>query len=536
MSDTYYVTTPIYYVNDAPHIGHSYTTIAADVLSRYYRSAGRDVHFLTGTDEHGIKIVKSASDKGMTPQELADSVVVHFQQLWKDLEITNDDFIRTSSDRHEKRVQALVTELVKRDEIYLGKYEGWYDEGQEEFITESTARDNEYKSPINGKPLARYSEPSYFFRLTKWVPKLIEHIEANEHFVQPDARRNEVLSKLKLGVEDLSISRQQEKLGGWGVPMPNDPEHSVYVWIDALSNYYTALGLPEIGDEFDGKDGKYWPADVHLIGKDILWFHAVYWPCMLMALDVPLPKCVFAHGWWTSEGKKMSKTLGNFISREAIAEICEDYSVDVYRYFLLRAVTFGSDGDFSREALKGRYNTDLANGVGNLLSRTVKMIGKYFDGEVPAPAPAEVGADAQGVTDAVATLIESAGAAMAGCQFHRYLDALWALVDATNRFIEVTEPFKLAKDESQRERLGGILYVCGEAVRLILAYLAPVMPASAAKGLAQLGLGAEATNLVEAGRWGVLEAGTKTEKGDGLFPRKLLKHSWKMSRIKRCSK
>jgi len=520
MSETYYVTTPIYYVNDAPHIGHSYTTIAADVLARYHRASGRDVRFLTGTDEHGIKIVKAAGEKDLSPKELADSVVVHFQQLWKDLEITNDDFIRTSSDRHEKRVQALVSEMVSRDEIYLGKYEGWYDEGQEEFVTESTARDNEYKSEINGKPLVRYSEESYFFRLTKWVPRLIEYIEANPHFVQPDSRRNEVLSKLKMGVEDLSISRQQEKLGGWGVPMPNDPSHSVYVWIDALSNYYTSLGMPEIGDEHDGAGKQYWPADMHLIGKDILWFHAVYWPCMLMALDLPLPKCVFAHGWWTSEGKKMSKTLGNFISREAIAEICEEYSVDVYRYFLLRAVTFGSDGDFSREMLKRRYNTELANGVGNLLSRTVKMIGKYFDGVIPQADEAEVGSDAQPVFDAATALIESAAPAMAACQFHRYLDALVSLVDATNRFIDVTEPFKLAKDESKRARLGGILYVCAEAVRLILTYLSPLMPASAAAGLSQLGVDGELASLAEAGRWGVLVAGTKTGKAQGLFPRK----------------
>ena len=520
MSNTYYVTTPIYYVNDAPHIGHSYTTIAADALSRYYRAAGRDVRFLTGTDEHGIKIVKAATDKGLTPQQLADSVVVHFQQLWKDLEITNDDFIRTSSPRHEKRVQALVSEMVKRDEIYLGKYEGWYDEGQEEFVTESTARDNEYKSLINDRPLTRYVEPSYFFRLSKWVPRLIEHIEANEHFVQPDARRNEVLSKLRMGVEDLSISRQAEKLGGWGVPMPNDPSHSVYVWIDALSNYYTALGLPLIGDEFDAAAESYWPCDVHLIGKDILWFHAVYWPCMLMALDLPLPKCVFAHGWWTSEGKKMSKTLGNFVSREAIAEICAEYSVDVYRYFLLRAVMFGSDGDFSRDALRVRYNSDLANGVGNLLSRTVKMIDKYFDGAIPAPAPDAIAPEAQGVMDAAGALVDSAGPAMAACQFHRYLDSLQALVDATNRFIDVTEPFRLAKDASRRDRLGGILYACAEAVRLILAYLAPIMPASAIAGLAQLGLGPEATDLVAVGRWGVLTPGTQTNKASGLFPRK----------------
>jgi methionyl-tRNA synthetase len=297
-----------------PHIGHSYTTIAADVLARFFRADGRDVHFLTGTDEHGIKIVKAALEKGVTPKQLADEVVVHFQNLWKDLNISYDDFIRTSSPRHEKRVQALVTKLVEKDDIYRGSYEGWYDEGQEEFVTESAARDNEYKSAISGKPLVRYSEMNYFFRLGKYAPALIKHIEENEDFIRPAARRNEVLSKLSQGVEDLCISRSLDKLGGWGVPMPNDPTHSVYVWIDALSNYYTALGLPGIGDEFDGKGERFWPCDVHLIGKDILWFHTVYWPCMLMALEIPLPKSIFAHGWWTAEGRKMSKSLGNFIS------------------------------------------------------------------------------------------------------------------------------------------------------------------------------------------------------------------------------
>ncbi len=517
MTDTYYVTTPIYYVNDKPHIGHSYTTIAADVLARFFRLAGRDVRFLTGTDEHGIKIVKAASEKGVTPMELADEVVVHFQELWKDLDISNDDFIRTSQPRHEKRVQNLVAELVKRDEIYLGKYEGWYDEGQEEFVTESTARDSEYKSVINDRPLTRYSEESYFFRLGKWAPRLIEHIEANPGFVQPEARRNEVLSKLKMGVEDLSISRRIEKLGGWGVPMPNDPAHSVYVWIDALSNYYTALGVPEIGDEYDGVGGKYWPCDVHLIGKDILWFHAVYWPCVLMALDIPLPRCIFAHGWWTSEGRKMSKSMGNFISREDIASICEEYSVDVYRYYLMRAVTFGADGDFSRTALRERYNGELANGIGNLLSRTFKMIGKYFDGEVP-PCGQTTDAESE-VIAAAEKLHTSAGGFMDLCAFEKYLDLISSLTTATNVYIERTQPFKLAKDDSQAERLATILYTCAEAVRLILLYLRPIMPATCERALEAMGVSAEAT-FSQAGAWGALEASTRVRQGDPLFPRK----------------
>ncbi|MCP4376045.1 MAG: class I tRNA ligase family protein, partial [bacterium] len=382
-----------------------------------------------------------------------------------------------------------------------------------------TAGDNEYKSVVNGKPLVRYKEPTYYFRLSKWVDKLIEHINANPGFIQPQARRNEVLSKLKMGVEDLSISRLKDKLGGWGIEMPNDPEHSVYVWIDALSNYRTALGWPELGDQYDGVDAKYWPADVHLIGKDILWFHTVYWPAMLMALDEPIAKCVFAHGWWTSDGRKMSKTLDNFISRENIAEICSEYSVDVYRYFLLRAVTFGADGDFSHDSLQGRYNNELANGLGNLLNRTLNMINRYFDGELPAPA--EIGSDEQAVQAAAEDLRTSATGAMERCCFGEYLDKITELVGATNRYIDVTAPFKLAKDESQTERLGTILYTCAEAVRIVLTYLSPLMPETMQSGLEQLNWKNDTEKSInEVAIWGQLIPGTQIEKPEPLFPRK----------------
>lgn len=517
MSQTFYVTTPIYYVNDAPHIGHSYTTIAADVLARFFRATGRDVRFLTGTDEHGIKIVKAAAEKGVSPSQLADAVVVHFQDLWAELNISNDDFIRTSQDRHEKRVQRIVQDLVDRDEIYLGSYQGWYDEGQEEFVTESTARENDYKSAINGKPLVRFTEPSYFFRLSKWVQPLLDHIEANPEFIQPASRRNEVVSKLKLGVEDLSISRLADKVGGWGVRLPNDSDHTVYVWIDALSNYYTALGWPAVGDEYDGKYEKYWPADLHLIGKDILWFHAVYWPCMLMALGRPLPRCVFAHGWWTSEGKKMSKSLGNFISRESIDEFCREYGRDAYRYFLLREVPFGADGDFSRDSLKSRYNSELANGIGNLLSRTANMVGKYFDGVLPAPG--EMTAVEAAVLYAADQVRSQAVELMERCAFHAYLENVMQLVTATNQYIDVTAPFKLAKDPSQRPRLATILNTCAQAVRIVLEYLAPVMPDVAARGLALVGGPADG-DLTARTAWGALSAGTKIIKPEPLLPRK----------------
>jgi len=518
MSETYYVTTPIYYVNDAPHIGHSYTTIAADVLARFFRAVGRDVRFLTGTDEHGVKIVKASAERGMTPKELADSVVTHFQDLWVELNITNDDFIRTSEPRHESRVQTIIEKLLERDEIYLDGYEGWYDEGQEEFVTESAAREKDYKSAISGKPLVRYKEPSYFFRLSKWIPELLAHIEANPDFVRPASRRNEVVTKLQMGVEDLSISRLADKLGGWGVRMPNDPDHTVYVWIDALSNYITALGLPPIGDEQDETAAAYWPATVHLIGKDILWFHAVYWPCILLALDMPLPKCVFAHGWWTSEGKKMSKSLGNFISREVIEEICAEYGRDAFRYFLLREVPFGSDGDFSRASLKTRYNSELANSVGNLLSRTTNMIWRYFDGVLPEAGRTDE--PARPVRDAAERLRGGAVAMMERCEFHNYLGALLDVAHATNKYIDDTEPFKLAKDPTQRERLGTILNVCAQAVRVILEFLAPIMPDTAPTGLARLSADAAEANLLERTAWGSLPAGTAVAKGAPLIPRK----------------
>jgi len=530
MSERFYVTTPIYYVNDSPHIGHAYTTIAADVLARYHRAAGRDVHFLTGTDENASKVAEAAAERGIDPQRHCDEFVVQFQDLWKDLNISYDDFIRTTEPRHKARVQQIIRMLLERDQIYLGKYEGWYDQGQEEFVSEYDARDNDYKSPISGRPLVRYSEPSYFFRLSRWTDKLLAHIEANPDFIQPESRRNEVISKVAAGVEDLSISRCTLN---WGIEMPNDPSHRVYVWIDALSNYITALGHPAIGQADDDARWEYWPADVHLIGKDILWFHSVYWPCMLMALGVPPPKRVFAHGWWTSEGKKMSKSLGNFISREVIGELCEDYSRDVFRYFLLREVPFGLDGDFSRESLRRRYNTELANDVGNLLSRTVNMIERYFDGAVPQTQQAVLdnpppglarrldGVEAQYLEAPLKALQQNAPASMAACRFSGYVQAILALASATNGYIDATEPFRLAKDDSQRQRLGTILYTCAEAVRIVLSFLAPITPEKAAAGLAQLGVkDDDPAPLAEQAHWGRLKPGTATAKGQPLFPRK----------------
>ncbi len=520
MNGKYYITTPIYYVNDQPHIGHAYTTIAADVLARGQRAAGRDVRFLTGTDEHGIKICQAAARAGLNPGELADRVVVHFRDLWKRLDIRYDDFIRTSQDRHRARVGELVRRLLDRDQIYLGSYDGWYDEGQEEYVTENAARENDYLSPISGRPLVRHSEESYFFRLSNWVEPLAAHIESHPDFIQPASRRNEVLSKLKLGVEDLSISRQAAKLMNWGVPMPNDPACSVYVWIDALSNYITALGYPPLGDGEADLFARYWPADIHLIGKDILWFHAVYWPCLLLALDLPLPVTVFAHGWWLHGGKKMSKSLGNFISQEEIEKICRDYSSDYLRYFLLRSVKFGDDGNFSSGQLKEIYNTELANGVGNLLSRTVKMVEKYLSGTIPRPPSAgESGEDE--VIGRARDLIESFPGWMARLEFQSYLGAIVDLETAANRYIEENKPYALAREDPASPRLAEILAACAEAVRIILLYLLPVMPEKAGRGLEMLGVEApDQGATVFPARWGGYVWTRTVKKGKPLFPRR----------------
>jgi len=533
MNKKYYITTPIYYVNDRPHIGHSYTTIAADVLARYQRSTGRDVYFLTGTDEHGIKICNAAMECNMTPGELADEVVIHFQKLWERLDIRNDNFIRTSQTRHRERVQVLVDRLAKRGEIYLGKYDGWYDESEEEFVTENTARENDYKSSISGRPLVRHSEEGYFFRLGRWVPRLIEYIESHPDFILPDSRRNEVLSKLKLGVEDLCISRESGKLMNWGIPMPNDPRHIVYVWIDALSNYITALGYPPIDDGESDCFNTYWPVDVHLIGKDILWFHAVYWPCLLMALDLPLPVTIFAHGWWMNMGKKMSKSLGNFISNEYIEQICDEFSVDYYRYFLLRSVKLGDDGNFSEDRLLETYNTELANGVGNLLSRTVKMIEKYQSGSIDSPGDYD-SEEEQRVISSANQLIESADEYMGQFKLQSYLKEIINLETVTNRYIENTQPFKLAKDPARQERLSQVLSTCAEAVRIILLYLRPVMPEKAEQGLNMLGVESEGENIYKLPtEWGSYRWSKPVRKGDPLFPKKEMPDFEKQYRSKR---
>jgi methionyl-tRNA synthetase len=477
MSETFYITTPIYYPNGEPHLGHTYTTIATDALARFHRLSGEETFFLTGTDEHGIKIVKTAAAQNIEPRVLADGMVAVFQGFWKEIGISNDDFLRTTQPRHKSSVQEIIRRLLKNDDIYLGSYEGWYDEGQEEFVSETEAKALEFKSAISGRPLTRFSEKSYFFRLKKYVPQLLQYIEDNPEFIQPTIRRNEVVSKLKQGVEDLSISRATLK---WGIPMPNDPEHVVYVWIDALSNYITALGY---GSADQGLFDKFWPADVQLIGKEILWFHTVYWPAILFSLNVPLPKKVFAHGWWTSGGKKMSKSMGNFIDLAKLREVIGTYSLDALRYYLLRAAPFGSDLDWTDADFLKSFN-ELKNVVGNCLNRTIKMIDRYRGGVLPAAGELEqIDRD---LLDHGGELAPQIATAYDYVELQQCAELPVHLARLTNGYIDATAPFKLAKDSSQAGRLDTVLNVAARSIHRSLIGLLPILPTKAAEGLSQL--------------------------------------------------
>jgi methionyl-tRNA synthetase len=507
----YYLTTPIYYPNAEPHIGHVYTTLAADTIARYHRLAGDDTFFLTGTDEHGIKMVKTAAEQKIEPSALADRVVSVFQELWKELDVTNNDFIRTTSPRHKQGVQKIVEQLLAKGDIYLGEYAGWYDEGQEEFVTETEAKANEYKSAISGRPLVRYTERSYFFRLSKYVDRVRKHIEENPDFVQPQARRNELLSKLTGDIADLSISRATLK---WGIPMPNDPEHVVYVWIDALSNYITAMGY---GSNDPSLFQKYWPADLHLIGKEILWFHAVYWPAMLFSLDLPFPKRVFAHGWWTAGGKKMSKTMGNFIGLEKLRGLAAAHGgFDAIRYYLLRAATFGNDLDWAAEDkdfLKA-YD-ELLKVLGNCLNRVLSMANKYRSGVLPAVGDRDV------IDDSLTARINEFEGKLA--EAYRNLDLQQCamlpieLARATNGYIDATEPFKLAKDPAKSGRLDTVLNLSAQAIHRALVGLLPVLPEKAAAGLRQLGVESNGKKLADLMQ--SLPTGHQLGQGQPLFPK-----------------
>jgi methionyl-tRNA synthetase len=478
MAEKFYITTPIYYPNAEPHLGHVYTTLCADTLARYHRLAGDDTFLLTGTDEHGIKMVKTAQDQKIEPQALADRVVSVFQQVWKELEITHDDFIRTTEPRHKLAVQEIVKKLHANGDLYLGSYEGWYDEGQEEFVTETEAKTNEYKSAITGRPLVRYKEPTWFFRLSKYAGRVLDYIESHPEFIHPETRRNEVISKLKAGVDDLSISRATLK---WGIPLPHDPDHVVYVWIDALSNYITALGY---GTNNDSRFRRYWPADVHLIGKEILWFHTVYWPAMLMSLNEALPKKVFAHGWWTSGGRKMGKTLGNFIDIEKLRGVINTYGQDSLRFYLLRAAAFGHDLDWQDADFLKSFN-ELRNVLGNLLNRVLKMIGNYRAGKLPA-----ITAPLEDIDRNLQTHIDKLPADLATayeqCALQQCAVLPIELARLTNGYIDATAPFKLAKDPTQSARLDTILHLSAQAIYRCLIALVPILPHKSPEGLRQL--------------------------------------------------
>lgn len=511
MSDrVFYLTTPIYYVNAEPHLGNAYTTVASDMICRYRRMRGEDVHFLTGTDEHGENVERTAESKGLAPKEWADQIVPKWKEVWSALDITNDDFIRTTEERHEKPVQAFVTALYEKDEVYLGRYKGLYCVGCEGFKTEDELVDG--KCPLHpNREIEHIEEDNYFFRLSKYADRLIERYTTNDRAIMPEGRRNEIVGKLRQGLDDLSISRVSFD---WGVPIPWDPKHVIYVWVDALQNYTTAVGYAQDEEKFE----RIWPANVHMVGKDILWFHSVIWPAMLMALDLPLPETVFAHGFLQIGGEKMSKSRLTGISPH---DLIETFGADGYRYYFMRDISFGQDGDFSWEAMVARYNSDLANDFGNLVSRVSTMVNRYLDGVVPkAPEAGEL----TGAEDAFRTAFtETMSAVDAG--FVDYSPTLaekaaFAFVRKANAYVEEVAPWVLAKDEANRRRLEVVLYELVESLRLMALLLSPFIPRAAQELWERLSQEGEvARHTFELARWGTLAEGTKVRLGDPLFPR-----------------
>ncbi len=508
--DVFYLTTPIYYVNDVPHLGHAYSTIAADFVSRFRRMQGRRVHFLTGTDEHGQNVARTAADHGLSPRDWTDRIVPRWREVWEALDISNDDFIRTTEERHERPVQQFVQELYRRDEVYLGTYEGLYCVRCEAFKLPDELIDG--KCPLHGIEPEVVEEDNYFFRLSNYQDRLIQLYETNPRFIMPEARRNEILGKVKQGLDDLSISRVSFD---WGIPVPWDPKHVIYVWVDALQNYITAVGY---GSD-DRRFRTIWPADVHLIGKDILWFHSVIWPAMLMAVDLPLPKTVFAHGFLLVGGEKMSKSKLTGISPH---DLVATFGSDGFRYYFMREISFGLDGTFSWEGMVARYNSDLANDLGNLASRVLSMVNRYLDGVVPAPP--EESELTRVEQDLVATQAEALAAmerAIDELALHDALKAAWTFIRRTNAYVEEVAPWALARDELQRRRLEVVLYTLADALRLIALMISPITPVAARELWRRLGLAGsvEDRTYPSDARWGLLPSEGKVEVGAPLFPR-----------------
>ena len=510
---SFYVTTPIYYVNSVPHLGTAYTTIAADTLARYRRLRGDDVWFLTGLDEHGQKVAQAAEAAGVSPQDWVDRVALKFREAWEMLDISNDDFIRTTEPRHEHGVQEFLEALHERGDLYKGVYEGWYCVPCETYFTAEQLGEDK-TCPQCSRNVEFVRENNYFFRLSAYQDRLLEYYEAHPEFVGPDTRRNEVLSFVRGGLNDLSISRANVK---WGIPLPFDDTHTIYVWFDALINYITAIGYgdPDKTEQF----AKRWPAQYHFVGKDIIRFHCVIWPAMLMAAGLPIPERVFAHGFLLTKGEKMSKSKGNAV---APADLVARFGVDAYRYYFLREVQFGMDGSISIENMVQRYNGDLANDWGNLVSRLFNMVGKYCGGAVPDPSGApEVTEGDAALRSIGAGIFDAVDACMARLDYVGALETAWELIKRTNRYIEDSAPWNLAKSEETLPRLHAVLYTALEAVRIAALYTAPVMPNTSREVFARLGLGDpnDLDDLAEQTAWGLLPVGNPVVKGDALFQR-----------------
>jgi methionyl-tRNA synthetase len=503
---TFYITTPIYYVNDVPHIGHAYTSLACDVMARFMRLDGYDVHFLTGTDEHGLKVEQAATAAGMTPQAFTDKVSQAFRDLVPKMGYSPDNFIRTTEPRHYRSCQELWRKLVASGDIYLGKYAGWYSVRDETYFAASETEvgsDGKRRAITTGAEVDWVEEASYFFRLSAWQDRLLAYYAENPRFIAPESRRNEVISFVKGGLQDLSVSRTTFK---WGVPVPDDPAHIMYVWLDALTNYLTESGYPDSG----AANTKYWPADLHMVGKDIVRFHAVYWPAFLMSAGVAPPKRVFAHGWWTIEGQKMSKSLGNVV---APADLVDTYGLDQTRYFLLREVPFGNDGDFQRRAVVQRMDSDLANAYGNLCQRVLSMINKNCGAAVPQAGPLQDADTA--LLDRAASLLPRVRAQIGEQAFHEALIAIWEVIGDANRYVDAQAPWALSKTDPARRDT--VLWVLAETIRRVTLLVQPFMPTSTAKILDQLAVPADSRSFAAFDR--TLASGTALPAPQGVFPR-----------------